>query len=169
MPQCEPNFPSEQNSKLISPSAGNEASFQTPFSELGLPQASSSFQVMADSSGAETADLNEDKGIFIKVSARVRPLIVTEQGSKEVVEVDTEKDVMKVYTNHYFNNGERVYAFEKVFTKDTKQDTLFETQAQDLCLKFLRGHNSNIIVYGPTSTGKTYTMQGVVTNIDAEP
>lgn len=29
-----------------------------------------------------------------------------------------------------------------------------------LCNAFLNGQNCTIFVYGPTSTGKTYTMQG---------
>lgn len=42
-------------------------------------------------SGNSSQDKVEDKGVFIQVSARIRPLISTEKGSKEVVEV-TEED-----------------------------------------------------------------------------
>lgn len=31
-----------------------------------------------------------------------------------------------------------------------------------MCEDFLNGRNCNFIVYGPTSTGKTHTMQGPI-------
>jgi DNA replication protein DnaC len=31
-----------------------------------------------------------------------------------------------------------------------------------MCDEFLKGRNCNYIVYGPTSTGKTHTMQGPI-------
>ena len=47
-----------------------------------------------------------------------------------------------------------------MFSADSKQAEVFDECGRELCDKFLQGKNCNIIVYGPTSTGKTYTMQG---------
>jgi DNA replication protein DnaC len=44
----------------------------------------------------------------------------------------------------------------------TTQDQVFGQCGKDLCESFLKGKNCNIIVYGPTSTGKTFTMQGTI-------
>jgi Cdc6-like AAA superfamily ATPase len=67
-----------------------------------------------------------------------------------------------VFTNHYFNNGERNFFFEKVLDDKVGQRQVFtECGVTEMCDAFLlQGKNCNIIVYGPTSTGKTFTMQG---------
>jgi len=92
----------------------------------------------------------------------VRPLLASEEGSKDVIAVAPSQEELKVFTNNYFNNGERKFVFEKVLDRDSKQVEVFEHCAEALCDCFLAGQNCNIIVYGPTSTGKTYTMQGAV-------
>ena len=35
-----------------------------------------------------------------------------------------------------------------------------EVEGNNLCNAFVNGQNCTIFVYGPTSTGKTFTMQG---------
>lgn len=46
--------------------------------------------------------------------------------------------------------------------EQTSQNSVFDQCGKDLCSSFLKGKNCNIIVYGPTSTGKTFTMQGSI-------
>lgn len=74
------------------------------------------------------------------------------------------KNMVKVQTNNYFNNGERQFVFENVLDSKSQQSEVFNECGKELCEAFLEGKNCNIIVYGPTSTGKTYTMQGKVSN-----
>ena len=53
------------------------------------------------------------------------------------------------------------YTFEKVLDIETTQSEAFEAcNGNQLCHAFLNGQNCTIFVYGPTSTGKTFTMQG---------
>jgi Cdc6-like AAA superfamily ATPase len=54
-----------------------------------------------------------------------------------------------------------LYRFEKVLDPESSQQKVFtEVEGHSLCNAFLNGQNCTIFVYGPTSTGKTYTMQG---------
>ena len=68
-----------------------------------------------------------------------------------------------MYTNNYFNNGERTFVFESVLGRKSSQAQVFEEfDGKSMCDEFLKGRNCNYIVYGPTSTGKTHTMQGPI-------
>ena len=99
--------------------------------------------------------------VYIKVAARLRPMLLSELNSKEAVtaiEQDGKPTNLKILTNNYFNNGERTYKFERVFRSEESQQEIFEHCSRPLCDNFVKGQNCNIIVYGPTSTGKTYTM-----------
>ena len=51
------------------------------------------------------------------MSARVRPLLKSEEQSQDVINVQKDKKCLKVFTNNYFNNGERYFYFEDVFDK----------------------------------------------------
>lgn len=68
----------------------------------------------------------------------------------------------------YYKNNFKHYSFEKVFDEKSKQDSVFEETGKALCDAFLEGKNCNMLVYGPTSTGKTFTMQGDVHNKSAD-
>ena len=59
-------------------------------------------------------------------------------------------------------SNDRVCSFEKVLNETTTQSEVFDQcEGSKLSQSFLNGQNCNIFVYGPTSTGKTHTMQGL--------
>ena len=101
--------------------------------------------------------------VFIKVSARVRPFHEREDFSDEfAVKVSgyNEKPYLRMLTSTYFKNSLGNYYFEHVYSEHSPQSLVFDECARELCDSFFEGKNCNIVVYGPTSTGKTYTMQG---------
>lgn len=56
---------------------------------------------------------------------------------------------------------QKIYSFEKVLDPESTQQSVYqEVEGHSLCNAFLNGQNCTIFVYGPTSTGKTFTMQG---------
>ncbi|CDW75640.1 kinesin-like protein kif15 [Stylonychia lemnae] len=116
--------------------------------------------------GVEQANPSSKEEVYIKVSARVRPLLNAEQDHDSVINVIKDKKCLKVFTNHYFNNGERNFYFENVIDSDSNQGEVFDDmEIKDMCEAFIKqGKNCNILVYGPTSTGKTFTMQGDLQN-----
>ncbi|GAV53045.1 hypothetical protein ZYGR_0AI03270 [Zygosaccharomyces rouxii] len=54
----------------------------------------------------------------------------------------------------------KTYAVDKVFGPSANQQLIFKEIAEPLFGDFLRGYNCTVLVYGMTSTGKTYTMTG---------
>lgn len=55
------------------------------------------------------------------------------------------------------------YAFSRVFQSNAKQEDIFE-EIRPLIGSYVDGFNVCILAYGPTGSGKTYTMQGTKKN-----
>ena len=58
------------------------------------------------------------------------------------------------------NNNERNYTYDKIFSSETDQKTIFNEIGLPLVKKFLAGYNSTIFAYGQTGAGKTHTIIG---------
>ncbi|KAI4497302.1 hypothetical protein M0802_007549 [Mischocyttarus mexicanus] len=62
-------------------------------------------------------------------------------------------------TNQEYENGEK-FVFTKIFQSDTSQLEFFDQIMKQRINDFLNGHNSTIIGFGTTNSGKTYTLHG---------
>ena len=58
------------------------------------------------------------------------------------------------------------FTYDKVFPSDTNQKTIFDMVAKPLISAAFEGINGTLFCYGQTSSGKTYTMEGVPTDSD---
>ena len=57
----------------------------------------------------------------------------------------------------------RQYRYDYVANSGVTQDQFIKNLSLDTNLdKLFEGYNSTIFAYGPTSSGKTYTMQGML-------
>ena len=54
------------------------------------------------------------------------------------------------------------FTFDRIFQTDTTQSEIFETAAKDIVDSVLNGYNGTIFAYGQTSSGKTFTMTGLL-------
>jgi len=54
----------------------------------------------------------------------------------------------------------QTYSFDTVFDKDANQETVYNTVGNAMVQDVLKGYNGTILAYGPTGSGKTYTMFG---------
>ncbi|CAD8107951.1 unnamed protein product [Paramecium primaurelia] len=59
----------------------------------------------------------------------------------------------------YHRSKEQRYAFDKVFREESSDD-IFEQTCKQLIKPVMNGYNATVFAYGPTGTGKTYTMLG---------
>ena len=57
----------------------------------------------------------------------------------------------------------KVFTFDKIFDENIEQDVLFEKTARAIVGNVLEGYNGTIFAYGQTGTGKTHTMEGLMT------
>lgn len=55
-----------------------------------------------------------------------------------------------------------MYLFDKVFKPNASQEKVYNEAAKSIVSDVLAGYNGTIFAYGQTSSGKTHTMEGVM-------
>lgn len=59
--------------------------------------------------------------------------------------------------------GQQAFAYDRVYDEHVDQATLYNSAMKSVVLSALDGYNGSIIAYGQTGTGKTYTIEGIIT------
>lgn len=67
------------------------------------------------------------------------------------------------YTHTKQKQG-KVYLFDKVFKPNASQEKVYNEAAKSIVSDVLAGYNGTIFAYGQTSSGKTHTMEGVMSD-----
>lgn len=77
-------------------------------------------------------------------------------------EANKQEKILCLRTNAHFNNGHKFYKFENILDGTCDQVATFhQCNIAQMARCFVRqGKNCNVLVYGPTNSGKTYTMIG---------
>jgi kinesin family protein 20 len=87
------------------------------------------------------------------------------------LEVEGEHNVLThaPKTSHSFKNCAHglqkitnKYTFSKIYGQDTTQKEFFNGTMLGIVKNFIDGENCLVFTYGVTSSGKTYTIQGIV-------
>nr|CAH8820891.1 unnamed protein product [Trichobilharzia regenti] len=93
----------------------------------------------------------------IKVVCRVRPLNEQEKAndSKFVVSFPGDGDTT-------VSLGGKIFSFDHVVQPKASQLEVYEVVAKPIVADVLNGYNGTIFAYGQTSSGKTYTMEGIL-------
>lgn len=60
----------------------------------------------------------------------------------------------------------RNYHFDKVFGMYSRQDEVFDQMIQPVVQEAMAGFCCTVFAYGPTGTGKTYTIEGDINDDD---
>ncbi|SMN22956.1 similar to Saccharomyces cerevisiae YEL061C CIN8 Kinesin motor protein involved in mitotic spindle assembly and chromosome segregation [Maudiozyma saulgeensis] len=110
--------------------------------------------------------MSQDLNITVAVRCRGRNQREVAQKSSIVVTVPNVSGANEVIINTTGDVGiaaqlnSKRYTVDKVFGPSASQSLLFAEVAQPLFHEFIQGYNCTMLVYGMTSTGKTYTMTG---------
>lgn len=108
----------------------------------------------------------EELNILVAVRCRGRNEREIKAKSSVVVDVPDTMGKNEVSINTTDDVGiaakmnSKIYTVDKVFGPSASQRLVFEEIAEPLFQDFVKGYNCTILVYGMTSTGKTYTMTG---------
>ncbi|KRY33157.1 Kinesin heavy chain [Trichinella spiralis] len=109
----------------------------------------------------------------IKVFCRFRPLNESEEkssskfipkfppGTNDCVNLGVINFCKKTFTVHG-----KVYSFDRVFKPNISQEEVYLASAYPIVKDVLSGYNGTIFAYGQTSSGKTFTMEGVIGDPD---
>uniref|UniRef100_A0A2P2ITV7 Kinesin-like protein n=1 Tax=Rhizophora mucronata TaxID=61149 RepID=A0A2P2ITV7_RHIMU len=104
-------------------------------------------------------------GERIFVSVRLRPLNEKEIARNDVSDWECINDNTIIYRNNLSISERSVYptayTFDTVFGPDCSTRQVYEEGAKEVALAGVRGINSSVFAYGQTSSGKTYTMDGI--------
>ena len=102
------------------------------------------------------------------VVVRIRPPLPRELHGDEPFEVDLSVDVsgrvVTVADDVGALDATHVFTFDHVYDQQSTQAEVYETTARPVVESALMGYNATIFAYGPTGTGKTYTMEGFESN-----
>uniref|UniRef100_G3UC66 Kinesin-like protein n=1 Tax=Loxodonta africana TaxID=9785 RepID=G3UC66_LOXAF len=117
----------------------------------------------------------EPKDQQLMVALRIRPLndaeleegattITHKVGDQMVVLMDPSEDPEDTLRTH--RSREKTFIFDTVFDQHaSQQEDVYCATTQHLVEGVISGYNATVFAYGPSGTGKTYTMLGM----DAEP
>ncbi|XP_020597836.1 kinesin-like protein KIN-7A isoform X1 [Phalaenopsis equestris] len=101
----------------------------------------------------------------ILVTIRLRPLSKKEQSLKDQVAWEcADEHTIVMNTPNQERSSSSAYTFDKVFGPTCPTDRVYEEGAKEVALSTVRGINATIFAYGQTSSGKTYTMRGIMEN-----
>ena len=101
-----------------------------------------------------------------KVAVRVRPLSEKEQGQGRIVELQEDQRVLvfdppgRVDAGRTCRTKNMRFYYDRVFDERATNAQIYEETVAPLLDKLLEGFNLTVFAYGPTGSGKTYTIQG---------
>ncbi|CAL1384840.1 unnamed protein product [Linum trigynum] len=106
------------------------------------------------------ASTREEK---ILVLVRLRPLSDKEIMGDEVADWECINDTTVLYRNTLREGSTfpSAYTFDRVFRGDCTTRKVYEDGPREVALSVVSGINASIFAYGQTSSGKTYTMNGI--------
>ncbi|KAK4740235.1 hypothetical protein R3W88_003932 [Solanum pinnatisectum] len=99
----------------------------------------------------------------ILVLVRLRPLSEKEISRNEVSDWECINETSILYRNSLQERSglPTAYTFDRVYRGDCSTREVYEGGTKDIALSVVSGINSTIFAYGQTSSGKTYTMNGI--------
>uniref|UniRef100_A0A8C4R657 Kinesin-like protein n=2 Tax=Eptatretus burgeri TaxID=7764 RepID=A0A8C4R657_EPTBU len=98
----------------------------------------------------------------VKVAVRQRPFLHSSEREEPCLRI---LDKQSVSIMNYRDRRESVvYSFDWCYGPDNSQQELYEEAVKPELSHVLRGQNASVFAYGPTGTGKTYTMVGTSGN-----
>ncbi|KAJ3325897.1 hypothetical protein HDV06_002282 [Boothiomyces sp. JEL0866] len=103
----------------------------------------------------------ESKETNITVVVRVRPRNQREIRENSSVCVTAQNNQIMVKANPSASDATtKTFSFDKAFGPGVGQETVFNEVVAGMLEEVLMGYNCTIFAYGQTGTGKTYTMEG---------
>lgn len=117
----------------------------------------------ASTPGGAGGRVREEK-IFVTV--RVRPLSGRELAHRDssAWECINENTILFKHSSQDRSNCPSSYTFDRVFGPSCSTERVYQEGAKDVTLSALTGINATIFAYGQTSSGKTFTMRGIIEN-----
>ena len=108
---------------------------------------------------------NSNSKAFINVYCRIRPLNTLEQMHTHntlCVNILSDTQLEIINYNNVADMLTQYYSFDEIFPPPTSQDVMYTKTSKSIINSVLEGYNGTIMAYGQTSSGKTYTINGII-------
>ena len=112
----------------------------------------------------DNSNINSSKS-FINVYCRIRPLNTLEQihtHNTLCVNILSNTQLEIINYNNVADMLTQYYSFDEIFPPSTSQDEIYTKTSKSIINSVLQGYNGTIMAYGQTSSGKTYTINGII-------
>ena len=89
------------------------------------------------------------------------------ENHSSIIEIDRDCNPNQLYVTATDSAGRKsikTYAFDHVFGEDNNQIDVYQECASPIIQSVLKGYNGTLFAYGQTGTGKTYTMEGNISD-----
>ncbi|KAM7256058.1 hypothetical protein ACFE04_011799 [Oxalis oulophora] len=100
----------------------------------------------------------------ILVTVRARPLSRREQAMYDLIAWEFIDDNTILFQNPNHERPANSFTFDRVFDPTSSTQKVYEEGAKEVALSALTGIHATIFAYGQTSSGKTFTMRGIMEN-----
>lgn len=150
---------------------------------LHTPSSQGTSHTVPSSSG--TASTGSTGADLIKVCVRIRPMSREERESGDTIVWKWDGNtiapiniapIKKGATNsfstiqaEYFLAQNSQYSFDHIFDPDVTTPHIFDTAVQDIVSSTMNGFHGSVFSYGQTASGKTFTMNGVASQLGIIP
>ncbi len=104
--------------------------------------------------------------VKVRVVCRIRPLLQRELDVQPENAMSPLKIIDANTIEVYNDKEEHAFIMDRVYGIDTTQLLLYEETCFPLVQDVLNGYNATIFAYGQTGTGKTFTMEGDIDDVD---
>ncbi|CAF0918185.1 unnamed protein product [Rotaria sp. Silwood1] len=121
-----------------------------------------------------TTASNKGKDESVRVVVRCRPMSDQEQesGCERVVDIDGQRRQISIrrstveFSQRNTDDTVHAFFFDSVYDWNSQQKDVYDQTARPLVDSVLEGFNGTIFAYGQTGTGKTFTMEGVRSQVE---
>ncbi|CAF1144865.1 unnamed protein product [Rotaria sordida] len=121
-----------------------------------------------------TTASNKGKDESVRVVVRCRPMSDKEQesGCERAVDIDVQRRQMSIRrptgesSQRSSDDTIHNFFFDAVYDWNSQQKNVYEQTARPLVDSVLEGFNGTIFAYGQTGTGKTFTMEGIRSQVE---
>ncbi|KAI9179171.1 Kinesin- motor protein [Blastocladiella emersonii ATCC 22665] len=118
----------------------------------------------ASSSSSATANSNGE--VNIQVFVRCRPQNQREISERAPAILRFSGARSRELEFVHADRGPRKYTFDQVFSPDASQELVYRDVVAPILREVLEGYNCTIFAYGQTGTGKSFTINGDVSEVD---
>ncbi|XP_046634989.1 chromosome-associated kinesin KIF4-like [Daphnia pulicaria] len=92
----------------------------------------------------------------VRVQVRIKP--PTNSKSENDEKYDKDSILVKLSSTKVRFNEEKEFQFDHVYETDCNQKEIFDNSAVPLLKQLVSGYNVTVMAYGPTGSGKSYTL-----------